>query len=39
MDPERFEWFRVDRSRGTRLLLVLGAGLVFFGASLVGGAA
>ncbi len=38
MEPEILEWFRVDHSRTTRKLLVLGTCLVFAGAGLVGAA-
>ncbi len=33
--PELLEWFRVDRSRATTKLLIIGTVLVFVGASLV----
>jgi hypothetical protein len=34
-EPPLLEWFRVDRSRGTTWLLVVGTSLVFAGAALV----
>jgi len=37
MDQELYEWFRVDRGRGTRQLLVTGGALVFVGGGLVSG--